>query len=99
MASSSDSKQEQQHPQHNIDKQVVMTLLAGEPTEYNLSELARLKMRYQSFPGAYDIQADLEKALQRWNLTEESLFQKTREIHQTVDVYRNVSGRGGEDWS
>ncbi|MGB3495095.1 MAG: DUF3288 family protein [Elainellaceae cyanobacterium] len=99
MASSSNSTQEQQHPQYSTDKQVAMNLLAGEPTDYNVAELARLKMRYQDFPGAYDIQADLDKALKRWSLTEETLYEKTREIHHTVDVYRNVSGRGGEDWS
>lgn len=99
MASSSNSTQEQQHPQYSTDKQVAMNLLAGEPTDYNLAELARLKMRYQDFPGAYDIQSDLEKAMKRWSLTEEALLEKTRAIHQTTDVYRNVSGRGGEDWS
>jgi len=76
-----------------------MNLLAGEPTDYNIAELARLKMRYQDFPGAYDIQSDLDKAMKRWNLTEDALFEKTRELHQTTDIYRNVSGRGGEDWS
>lgn len=99
MTAQPQSDKEQQHPQYNTDKQVAMSLLSGEPTDYNLSELARLKMRYQNFPGAYDIQADLDKAMQRWNLTEDGLLEKTREIHQTMDVYRNVGGRGGEDWS
>lgn len=99
MTSSSNSNQEQQHPQYNTDKQVAMNLLAGEPTDYNIAELARLKMRYQEFPGAYDIQSDLDKAMKRWNFTEEALFEKSRSLHQTTDIYRNVSGRGGEDWS
>lgn len=90
---------EQQHPQYSSDRQIVNTLLASDASDYNLAELARLKMRYQGFPGAYDLQADLDKVLSRWKLTEENLFEKTRALHQGGDIYRNVSGRGGEDWS
>ncbi|MEB3210939.1 MAG: DUF3288 family protein [Leptolyngbyaceae bacterium] len=101
MASKSESsgQKEQKHPQYMDDRQVVNSLLAGEPTDYNLAEMARLIMRYQGFPGAYDIQADLAKVMHRWKYTEDTLFEKTREIHQTSEVYRNVGGRGGEDWS
>jgi hypothetical protein len=101
MASLSDSsgQKEQTHPQYTGDRQIVNALLADDPSDYNLAELARLMMRYQDFPGAYDIQSDLVKIMKRWNYTEETLFEKTREIHQTPDVYRNVGGRGGEDWS
>ncbi|MEM7771850.1 MAG: DUF3288 family protein [Cyanobacteria bacterium P01_E01_bin.6] len=101
MASNSDSstQKEQQHPQYMADRHIVNTLLAEDPTDYNLAELARLMMRYQGFPGARDIQADLTKVMNRWKFTEDTLFEKTREIHQTPDVYRNVGGRGGEDWS
>lgn len=90
---------EQQHPQYSTDRQIVNSLLGGEATDYNLAELARLKMRYQDFPGAYDIQSDLDKAMKQWQLTEATLFEKTRNLHQTSDIYRNISGRGGEDWS
>lgn len=101
MASTPDefTPKEQTHPQYSADRQIVNALLAGDPTDYNLAELARLIMRYQGFPGAYDIQSDLQKVMNRWNHTEDSLFEKTRSIHQTSEVYRNVSGRGGEDWS
>lgn len=101
MASNSDqsTRKEQQHPQYTTDRQIVNGLLADEPTDYNVAELARLTMRYQGFPGAHDIQADLAKVMNRWKFTENTLFDKTREIHQTTDVYRNISGRGGEDWS
>jgi len=90
---------EQQHPQYTTDRHIVNGLMADNPTDYNLAELARLIMRYQGFPGAHDIQADLAKIMNRWKYTEETLFEKTREIHQSSEVYRNVSGRGGEDWS
>jgi hypothetical protein len=97
MPDSSASK-DQQHPQSKDDRQIVNTLLNGEPTDYNLAELARLRIRYKGFPGARDIQADLEKVLKQWGLTEESLFQKTREIHAIATVYK---GRGSQrdDWS
>lgn len=89
---------DQQHPQYKADRQVVSQLLAGEATDYNLVELARLMIRYEGFPGARDIQADLKKALARWQLTEAELFAKTRAIHQQGEVYKGL-GRGREDWS
>lgn len=97
MASSTEGK-DQQHPLWSRDRQVVNTLLQEQPTDYNLAELARLKIRYSGFPGARDIQQDLEKVMKQWNFTEATLFAKTREIHATSQVYR---GRGSkrEDWS
>ncbi|MFQ4140061.1 DUF3288 family protein [Nodosilinea sp. PGN35] len=93
-----DSTKDQQHPQYKTDRQVVNQLLAGEATDYNLVELARLTIRYDGFPGARDIQTDLKKALNRWQLTEAELFEKTRAIHQQGEVYKGL-GRGREDWS
>jgi hypothetical protein len=89
---------DQQHPQWESDRQVANTLLAGEPSDYNLAELARLRIRYRGFPGARDIQADMEKVLNRWQITEEELFAKTRQIHQTSQIYRGRSNQR-EDWS
>ncbi|PSN11281.1 DUF3288 domain-containing protein [filamentous cyanobacterium CCT1] len=93
-----DITKDQQHPQYKTDRQVVSQLLAGDATDLNLVELARLMIRYDGFPGARDIQADLKKALSRWQLTESELFEKTRAIHQQGDVYKGL-GRGREDWS
>jgi hypothetical protein len=93
-----DGTKEQKHPQYKTDRQVVSQLLASELTDYNLVELARLIIRYEGFPGARDIQADLQKTLQRWQLTETELFTRTRAIHQRGDVYKGL-GRGREDWS
>lgn len=94
---SSDGK-EQQHPQWNSDRQTVNRLLQEKPTDYSLVELARLRIRYSGFPGARDIQADIEKALQQWGLTEEALYEKTRQIHEMNQVYRSRSGKQ-EDWT
>jgi hypothetical protein len=97
MAAPSEQK-DQQHPLWSSDRAIVDGLLRDEPTDYNLAELARLRIRYRGFPGARDIQRDLDTVLQRWDLTEEALFAKTRQIHSTTQVYK---GRGSqkEDWS
>jgi len=90
---------DQQHPQWRLDRQTVDTLLAAsDPTDHNLVELARLRIRYQGFPGARDIQADLDKVLNQWNLTEASLFEKTRQIHAIAQVYRGQTSKR-DDWS
>lgn len=91
-------QKDQQHPLWGNDRQIVNALLAGEPTDYNLAELARLRIRYHGFPGARDIQADLDKVLSQWNLSEDTLHEKTRLIHAEAQVYK---GRGSqrEDWS
>ncbi len=91
-------RKDQDHPQWSSDRQIVNTLLSGEPTDYNLCELARLSIRYNNFPGARDIQADLKKVLEQWQLTEETLFEKTRQIHQTTQIYKGRSSQR-EDWS
>jgi len=98
MAISSNNLQEQQHPQYASDRQIATTLVQGQPDDYNLVECARLRIRYQDFPGANDIKTDLDTALKNWNLTEDQLFEKTRQIHQSPEVYRNVRARR-EDWS
>lgn len=91
-------QKDQQHPLWSSDRQIVNQLLEAQPTDYNLAELARLRIRYLSFPGARDIQADLDKVLQQWQLSEVDLFAKTRQIHQTAQVYRGRNNQR-EDWS
>jgi hypothetical protein len=93
-------QQDQQHPQEIVDRNTVQAILNGEPTDLNLCELARLRIRYRNFPGARQTQADLDAALQRWNLSEEELYTKTREIHQRGNVYTvTTRRRNEEDWS
>jgi hypothetical protein len=89
--------QEQQHPQAHIDGATVKSLLEQDPTDYNLAELARLLIRYRGFPGARDIQDNLQKTLQRWDLTEEQLYAKTRKIHAARRVYKSRNKREEEE--
>lgn len=88
----------QTHPQYYQDRRIVSQLLAEEPTDYNLAELARLRIRYRGFPGAADIQRDLDELLKQWQLSEEALFARTREIHSVRPVYRIDDSRE-DDWS
>lgn len=56
-------------------------LLAIEaPADADLVELGRLLMRYEGFPGALDLQEDLQKTLRLWGLSREQLHQRTRAI-------------------
>ncbi|BAU11827.1 hypothetical protein LEP3755_23300 [Leptolyngbya sp. NIES-3755] len=91
-------QKDQEHPLWKLDREIVDGLLAGEATDWNLAELARLRIRYNGFPGARDIQADLDKVLKQWNLSEDALFEKTRTIHAESQPYK---GRGAkrDDWS
>ncbi|MGK7944703.1 MAG: DUF3288 family protein [Microcystaceae cyanobacterium] len=91
--------QEQKHPQEKQDREVVNRLLQGQPTEYNLVELARLRIRYYNFPGAREIQRDLDVLLQQWQLSESQLFAQTRDIHQSGQIYRRKQNNEVQDWS
>lgn len=89
---------DQKHPLSHLDREIVKKLLVEGQTDYNLAELARLKIRYRNFPGARDIQHDLETVLQQWELTEEQLYAQTRQIHASGKIYRKQSD-SQEDWS
>jgi Protein of unknown function (DUF3288) len=91
---------DQQHPLHSRDRQTVDNLLQADASDLNLAELARLRIRYLNFPGARDIQTDLDKILHQWGLTEEELYQKTRQIHANTRIFQVRSNkREEEDWS
>lgn len=99
MTPATDGK-DQQHPLHSRDRQVVNTLLSEQPTNYNLAELARLRVRYYGFPGARDIQTDLDKVMHLWNLTETVLYERTRQIHAAGPIYKVRGNKGeAEDWN
>ncbi len=90
---------DQQHPQYTGDRQVVNELLTvTEPGDRHLADLGRLRIRYHGFPGARDIQADLDRLLSRWGLTEEELFARTRVLHQQGRVYTSQQ-EGRDDWA
>lgn len=88
---------DQKHPLAHIDRPIIQKLLVEGETDYNLAELARLKIRYRNFPGARDIQHDLETILKQWELTEEELYEKTRKIHASGKIYR-TNNDSQEDW-
>ncbi|VEP15918.1 conserved hypothetical protein [Hyella patelloides LEGE 07179] len=81
------SNQDQKHPREAKDRSVINNLLQSEPNDYNLAELARMTIRYRGFPGARSIQQDLQTVLSNWQLTEEELYQKTRDLHSQQKVY------------
>jgi Protein of unknown function (DUF3288) len=90
---------DQQHPQYNSDRPTVESLLNAEPTDLNLAELARLRVRYHGFPGARDIQENLDQVMAKWGLTEEDLFTKTRAIHQVGGMYKTKGKKEEQDWN
>ncbi len=93
------SQQEQQHPQEKPDREIVNTLLKSEPEDIHIAECARLRIRYRGFPGARDIQRDLELVLQKWQLSEEELFERSRLLHTKGQIYRVRQGEDQQDWS
>ncbi|NJM72682.1 MAG: DUF3288 family protein [Scytonema sp. RU_4_4] len=95
----SKGNKDQQHPLYNRDRSTIENLLVGEATDYNLAELARLRIRYLGFPGARDIQSDLDKILQQWGLSEAELFEKTRALHSSGGIYKSRGKKEEEDWN
>jgi hypothetical protein len=87
------------HPQYKKDRDTLNRVLAGAADTLNMAELARLRIRYDGFQGARDIQSDLDKALENWGLSEAELFEKTRKLHQTETIFTPTWIKKGEDWS
>ncbi len=91
---------DQIHPRQKKDREVIDRLLQGEPNEYNLLELARMTIRYRDFPGARDIQKDLQTILNKWQFTEEQLYQQTREIYAVNNPYSDrFKSNQKQDWT
>jgi len=95
----SEESKEQEHPQYNRDRPSVDSLLAEEASDFNLAELARLRIRYPNFPGARDIQQALDEVLDNWGITEVELFEKTRAIHAAGGIYRTKGKKEEQDWN
>lgn len=94
------ANQDQKHPQEKSDRALVQSLLQGEKDNLAMAELARLRVRYRGFPGARDIQQDLDRVLSKWQLTENDLFEFTRKLHASGQVYRSKNGpEKQQDWS
>ena len=92
---------EQKHPQNKNDRLTVDNLLKvqSDPSDRELVELARLIIRYRNFPGARDIQRDLQVTLNTWQLSEEQLYSRTRAIHAVGTVYRRTATGEQQDWT
>ena len=86
--------EEQNHPLYSIDRENVDRLLAKEsPEDGDIVDLARLLLRYEGFPGASDLQDDMNKTLKLWGLSRDILNAKARLIWE--GNYR--PGMKGED--
>ena len=71
----------QNHPLYLTDRENLDRLCAiDSPTSNNFVELARLIIRYQDFNGAEDLNADMEKLLNKWSLNRNNLEEITRKI-------------------
>ena len=72
---------EQTHPLHATDRNIIDSLIAKEkPEDPDFINLARLINRYSNFPGEIEIKNDIEKILKFWKITKYELFSKTRNI-------------------
>jgi len=72
---------EQTHPLHVTDKNIIDSLITKKtPEDLDFINLARLINRYINFPGEVEIKSDIEKILKFWKITKNELFLKTRTI-------------------
>ena len=72
---------EQTHPLHATDKNIIDSLITKEnPEDLDFINLARLINRYNNFPGEIEIKNDIEKILKFWKITKNELFSKTKKI-------------------
>ena len=72
---------DQTHPLHATDKNIIDSLITKEnPEDLDLINLARLINRYTNFPGEIEIKNDIEKTLKFWEITKNELFSKTKNI-------------------
>lgn len=97
-----DTPRDQQHPQYATDRDLLNQVLADLERDPDaamvLAEIARLRIRYDGFPGARDIQQDLDQALVKLGLTEAELFEITRAIHARSDLYAQSFSKR-DDWA
>ena len=72
---------EQTHPLHATDKNILDSLITKEePEDIDFINLARLINRYNDFPGEIEIKNDIEKILKFWKITKNQLFSNTKKI-------------------
>ncbi len=72
---------EQTHPLHITDKNIIDSLITKKsPENIDFINLARLINRYNNFPGQVEIKDDIGKILKFWKITKNELFFKTKNI-------------------
>jgi len=72
---------DQTHPLHLTDKNILDSLIAKEkPEDLDFINLARLINRYSDFPGENEIKDDIQKILKFWEISKNQLFSKTKII-------------------
>ena len=72
---------EQTHPLHSKDKNIIDSLITKEkPEDIDFINLARLINRYSNFPGEIEIKNDIKKILNFWKITKNELYSKTKKI-------------------
>ena len=72
---------EQTHPLHLTDKNIIDSLISKEkPEDLDFINLARLINRYANFPGENEIKDDITKILKFWKISKNELFSKTKNI-------------------
>ena len=70
---------EQTHPLHETDKNIIDSLITKKnPEDLDYINLARLINRYTNFPGETDMKNDIEKILKFWKITKMNFFQKQK---------------------
>ena len=90
---------DQTHPLHETDKNIVDSLITKEsPDNQDFINLARLINRYTNFPGEIEIKNDITKILKFWNISQKELFSKTRIIwsnnFRPVNTNKDLVGSG-----
>ncbi len=90
---------DQTHPLHETDKNIIDSLISKEnPEDQDFINLARLINRYTGFPGEIEIQNDIEKILKFWQISENDLFHKTRNIwsnnFRPSNTFKELVGSG-----
>ena len=72
---------DQTHPLHSLDKNIIDSLITTDkPEDIDFINLARLINRYNNFPGELEIKNDIEKILKFWKITKNELFSITKNI-------------------
>jgi len=72
---------EQTHPLHETDKNIINSLITKDTLEdLDYINLARLINRYTNFPGEVEIKNDIDKILKFWKISKNELFLNTKII-------------------